>query len=73
MGRVKTGLTRFAMSNENAITEAQENTEIVHESETSTYSQREEKIEQGCEEEREGSPISIFLALSFRIVRMLVE
>ena len=28
--------------------------------ESSTHSQREEKIERGCEEEKEGSPVSIF-------------
>ena len=39
-------------------------------SEISTYSHWEEKIESGCEEEREGSPVLIFLSLSFRIMRM---
>ena len=35
-----------------------------------THSQREEEIEKGCEEEREGSPVPIFPPLRFRIVRM---
>ena len=50
----------------------QENAKKVHNgSETSTYNQRKEKIERGCEEEKEGSPISIFPPLNFRIVRIL--
>ena len=39
-------------------------------SETSTYSHTEEEIEEGREEEREGSPVPIFPLLRFRIVRM---
>ena len=38
--------------------------------ETSTYSHREEEIERGCEEEREGSPVPIFPPVRFRIVRI---
>ena len=57
--------------NQNAITEIQENAEKVHRFEILTHSQREEKIERGCEKEREGSPIPIFLPPRFRIVRML--
>jgi len=45
----------------------------IHRSETSTHSQQKKKIERGYEEEREGSPVSIFLPLSFRIVRMLTS
>ena len=40
-------------------------------SKTSTHNQREKKIERGCEEEREGSPIPIFPPLPTRIVWML--
>ena len=36
----------------------------------SGHSQREEKIERGCEEEREGCPVPIFPLLRSRIVRM---
>ena len=39
--------------------------------ETLTHSQREEEIEKGCEEEREGYPVPIFPPLSFGIVRLL--
>ena len=38
--------------------------------ETLTHSHSEEKIERGCEEEREGSPIPIFPPLRFGIVRI---
>ena len=38
---------------------------------TSTHSQREEEIERGCEEEREGSLVPIFPPTNFKIVRML--
>ena len=38
----------------------QENAEKVHRSETSTHSQQEEKIEKGCNEEREGFLVPIF-------------
>ena len=41
--------------------------------ENSTHSQREEEIERGCEEEREGSPVPVFPPLNFRIVRMLAS
>ena len=37
-------------------------------SKTSTHNQREKKIERGCEEEREGSPVPIFPPLPTRIV-----
>ena len=39
--------------------------------ETLTRSQREKEIERGCEEEKEGSPVTIFLPPSFEIVRLL--
>ena len=38
---------------------------------TSTHSHREEEIERGCEEEREGSPVPIFPPPSLGIVRLL--
>ena len=40
--------------------------------ETSTHSHREEEIERGREEEREGSPVPIFPPLRFGIVRMFL-
>ena len=58
--------------NEKAITKIQENAKKVHKSETSTHSQREEKIERAYEKEREGSPVPIFPPLNFRIMRILV-
>ena len=39
-------------------------------SETLTYSHREEEIERGCEEVREGSLVPIVPPLRFRIMRM---
>ena len=41
-------------------------------SETSTHIYTEEEIEEGREEEREGSPVLIFPPLKFRIVRMSI-
>ena len=41
-------------------------------SETSTHIHTEEEIEEGREEEREGSPVPIFPPLRFRIVRMSI-
>ena len=40
-------------------------------SKISTQSHREEEIERGCEEEKEGSPIPIFSPLRFEIMRLL--
>ena len=47
------------------------NAEKVYRFEILIHNQREEEIERGYEEEREGSPIPIFTPLCFRIARML--
>jgi len=41
--------------------------------EISTYSQQEDEIERGCEEEIDGSPVPIFPPPDFRIVRIIVD
>ena len=55
------------------ITKILKNTQKHNRFETSTYSQREEEIERGCEEERKGSPVPIFPPLGLRILRMLTD
>ena len=56
--------------NQNANNQSIEKAKKHNKSETSTHSHQEEEIEKGCEDEREGYPVPIFLPLRFRIVRM---
>ena len=56
--------------NQNANNQSVEKAKKHNKSETSTHSHQEEETEKGCKDEREGSPVPIFLLLRFRIVRM---